>query len=202
MSWVAVGVGAVTVISGVVKSSKAKKEKKKIAKEAANMKEVPLENIADQLKVSTVGAKARQEGQSALEATQMATLQEGGTRAIGVGAGRVAAGSQAVNKDIAVNLNEQQQYIDQVKAEDAGRIRDTKEERNKAKLAALSSQYNAANAAQQQGSAQIMDGISQAGSAYAGKATSAKGTGTGGTGTGAFSSKYGVSGSISDYKKK
>jgi len=196
MSYIMIGTAAVTVVSGIVKSSKAKKEKKKIAKEAANMKEVPLENIAEQLKVSTVGAKARQEGQSALEATQIESLKEAGTRAIGVGAGRVAAGSQAVNKDIAVNLNEQQQNIDQIKAEDSGRIRMTKEERNKAKLAALSSQYNAANVAQQQANAQMMEGIKMGGSAAA-----SKWGGSSGSSSNSFSSKYGVSGSISDYKK-
>jgi hypothetical protein len=44
------------------------------------MKDVPLENIANGLKVSTLGAKNRQEGQSAR--TQTATLADAGTRAI------------------------------------------------------------------------------------------------------------------------
>lgn len=196
MSYIAIGTAAVGTIMGGIKAGDAKKQKKRLAKEAANMKEVPLTNIADELKVSTVGAKARQEGQSALEATQMATLQEGGTRAIGVGTGRVAAGSQAVNKDIAVNLNEQQQNIDQVRAQDSQRIQMTKEQRQQAKLAALSSQYNAAADAEQQGYSQMIQGASMAGSSLGG--TSAKA----GKNTGQFSaSKYKVASSISDYKK-
>jgi len=185
MSFVALGVSgtaalasgvlsAGTGIAGIIGGGKAKK---RAAKEAANMKEVPLTNIADELKVSTVGAKARQEGQSALEATQMASLQEAGTRAIGVGAGRVAAGSQAVNKDIAVNLNEQQQNIDQIRAQDSQRIQMTKEDRKKAKLAALSSQYNAGAAQQQQGIANVISGVGAAASSFGGTSATGKNTG-------------------------
>jgi len=197
MSFVSVGIAGASTIMGGIKAFGANKQKKRIAKEAANMKEVPLTNIADELKVSTVGAKARQEGQSALEATQTAALQEAGTRAIGVGAGRVAAGSQAVNKDIAVNLNEQQQNIDQVRAQDSQRIQMTKEQRQQARLDALSSQYNAAADAEQQGYGNMIQGVAMAGSTLGG--TSAKA----GKNTGQFSSsKYKVASSINDYKKK
>lgn len=186
MSFVALGVsGTVALASGVAStglgiagSIKGGKEKKRIRREAANMKETPLTNIADELKVSTVGAKLRQEGQSALEATQTASLQEAGTRAIGVGAGRVAAGSQAVNRDIAVGLEEQQQNIDQVRAQDSQRIQMTKEQRQQAKLAALSSQYNAANVQQQQGMANAVSGLGMAASSFGGtSATKGKNTG-------------------------
>jgi len=165
MSWVAVGVGAATAIAGGVKASKAAKDKKKLASEAANMKEVPLENIAEQLKVSTIGAKNRQEGQSVLEATQTAALQGAGTRATLAGIGSVAAGSQAVNREISADLDQQQKDIDALKAEDSARIRQTQEERNRAKLAALSSQYNAANDAQQQGIGNMIQGAGMAASA-------------------------------------
>lgn len=183
MSWVAVGVGAVTAISGGIKASKAAKDKKRAAREAENMKEVPLTNIADQLKVSTIGAKSRQEGQSALEATQVAALQNSGTRGILGGIGAVNAGSQSVNRDIAADLDKQQKDIDSLKAEDAGKIRQTKEERQKAKLAALSSQYNAANDAEQQGYGNIIQGVGMsANSGFAGTSkttTAPKFTGAG-----------------------
>jgi len=202
MSWISVGVGAASAIAGGIKSSKAKKEKNRAASEAANMKEVPLENIAAGLKVSTLGAKNRQEGQSVLEATQMASLENSGTRGILAGTGSVAAGSQAVNRDIAANLDEQQKEIDMIKAEDEGRLRNIKEQRNKDKLAALSSQYNAAADAEQQGYAGIVQGASMAGGALASKYS---GTGSSssvkGKNTGQFSSdKYKLKGSIKDYK--
>jgi hypothetical protein len=56
-----------------------------------------------------------------------------------------------VNRDIAANLDEQQNKLTALCAQDSARIRGTKEDRNAAKLAALSSQYNAAADAQQQG---------------------------------------------------
>ncbi|MES2864113.1 MAG: hypothetical protein V4666_08345 [Bacteroidota bacterium] len=168
-SWIAVGVGAATAIAGGIQANKAKKDKKRAAQEAANMKDVPLENVANELKVSTIGAKNRQEGQSALEATQIDALQQAGTRGVIGGAGIVAAGSQAINKDISADLDLQQKEIDAIKSQDAARIRSVKEERQKAKLAALSSQYNAANDAEQQGYGNIIQGAGSAGSAAAAK---------------------------------
>jgi hypothetical protein len=167
MSYVSIGVAGASAISGVVGMTSGGKAKKRAAREAANIKEVPLTNIADELKVSTLGAKTRQQGQSVLEATQVASLQEGGTRAILGGVGAVEAGGQAVNRDIAANLDEQQKGIDQIRAEDSVRIRMTKEQRNQAKLAALSSQYNAGATAQQQGMGNIISGAGMAASAVA-----------------------------------
>lgn len=175
-SWVAVGVGAATAIAGGIKASKAAKDKKAAAEEAKRMEEVPLTNIAEELKVSTIGAKNRQEGQSALEAAQTAALSEAGTRGIVGGFGKVTAGSQNLNRDIAADLDQQQKNIDMLRAEDAGRIRLTKEERKKAKLAALSSQYNAANDSQQQAYGNIIQGAGMAGGALANRPASNSGT--------------------------
>jgi hypothetical protein len=176
MSYVAIAVGAGTVIMGGVKAIKAGKDKKKLARDAANMKEVPLESIANGLKVSTIGAKNRQEGQSVLEATQTATLADAGTRAILGGTANVANGSKAVNRDIAANLDEQQKQIDGIAAEDNARIRGVKEDRNTAKLAALSSQYNAAANSQEQGFGNIVQGAGMAGTAAGGISGTSKAT--------------------------
>lgn len=176
MSWVAVGVGAATLITSGVKASKAAKDKKAAAQEAKKMEEIPLENIAEELKVSTIGARNRQEGQSALEATQTAALSDAGTRGIIGGSGRVAAGSQNINRDVAADLDQQQKNIDMLRAEDSGRIRLTKEERQKAKLAALSSQYNAANDSQQQAYGNAIQGAGMAAGALANRSTSNSGT--------------------------
>lgn len=199
MSWVAVGVGAATAIAGGIQANKAKKDKKRLAQEAANMKEVPLENVAEQLKVSTIGAKNRQEGQSALEAAQIDALQQAGTRGVLGGTASVAAGSQAVNKDISADLDLQQKEIDALKSQDAARIRDVKEERQRAKLAALSSQYNAANDAQQQGLGNVIQGVGMAGSAATGM-TKKTSNGTAPSFTGAGSSVPKSIGWTSKYK--
>jgi hypothetical protein len=55
------------------------------------MKDVPLENIANGLKVSTLGAKI--DRRTVLEATQTATLADAGTRAILGGTANVAKAS-------------------------------------------------------------------------------------------------------------
>lgn len=168
MSYVSIGVGATSAIMGGIKAIGAGKEKKRLAKEASKIKEVPLENIADGLQVSTLGAKNRQAGQSVLEATQTAALSDAGTRAIIGGTGRVAKGSQDVNQDISANLDEQQKQIDGVRAEDSARIRGIKEDRNASKLAALSSQYNSAADSQQQGFGNVIQGAGMAGTAAGG----------------------------------
>jgi hypothetical protein len=180
MAYISIATGATSAIMGGIKAFSGGKEKKRIAKEAANMKELPLENIANGLQVSTLGAKNRQEGQSVLEATQTASLAGAGSRAIIGGVGRVAAGSQAVNQDIAANLDQQQKQIDVMGAEDNGRIRGIKEDRNAAKLAALSGQYNAAADSQQQGFGNIIQGAGMAGMA-AGTSTSGTSKTTPGT---------------------
>lgn len=173
MSWVAVGVGAVTAVGGIIKSGQEKKAKRKAAQEAANLEEVDLNNIGQGLQVSTRGADLKREAQARLDATQTESLREGGTRAILGGAGRVTANSQDVNNAIGDDLDAQQKEIDQIVAEDNARIRGTKEDRKNRKLAALSSQYNAANEGQSQGYGNIIQGL--------------------GTAAGALSSKYGTS---------
>ena len=177
-SWLAVGVGAVTAVSGIVKAGQEKKAKKKAAQEAANQKEVELNNVGEGLQVSTVGSDLKKEAQARLASTQTEALREGGTRAILGGAGRVTANSQDVNNAIGADLDYQQKEIDQVKAEDNIRIRGTKEDRANKRLAALSSQYNAANEGQQQGYGNVIQGLGTAGSALATKFGDTSGNGT------------------------
>lgn len=174
MAWVSVGTGAASAIFGGIQALGAGKQKKKIAKEIANMKENPLTNIADGLQVSTRGVDLQKENQARLASTQMDALSEGGSRSLIGGVGRVSAASQDVNAAIGADLDAQQKNIDMVRAEDAGRIRMTKEERQRAKLAALSGQYNAAATQQQQGFGNMISGLASAGSGIAGKEKIAK----------------------------
>jgi hypothetical protein len=71
------------------------------------MKDVPLENIANGLKVST-GAKIDKKDNLYLK--QHRDISRCGTRAILGGTANVANG-QAVNRDIAANLDEQQNKL-------------------------------------------------------------------------------------------
>lgn len=162
------GAGAVGAITGAVQMIGANKDKKRIAREIANQKEVPLTNIADGMQVSTLGSDLQKEQQSQLAATQTSALQEGGTRALLGGIGRVTAANQDVNAQIAANLDEQQKQIDQVKAQDEANIRSTKEQRQQAKLAALSSQYNAASQNSAQGLGNVIGGLGMVGNSMSG----------------------------------
>lgn len=173
------GAGALTAVTGAISTFSEMANKKKIAREIKNMKEVQLTNIADGMQVSTRGADLKKEKQAQLATTQTSALQDGGARALIGGLGRVSQGSQDVNDSIAANLDEQENNITNVRAQDEQRIQTTKEQRQANKMAALSSQYNAASQNQAQGMANVVQGAGMAGNALAnapaGTAKTAKG---------------------------
>lgn len=178
---VSAGAGALTAVTGAVSMIAEAKNKKKIAKEIANQKEVALTNIADGMQVSTLGSDLQKEENARLGATQIGALQDGGTRALIGGVGNVSAANQDMNARIAAGLDDQQINISNVKAQDEQRIQMTKDQRQANKLAALSSQYNAASQNQAQGMANMVQGAGMAGNSLA-NATS----GTGKTTKGGF----------------
>lgn len=164
---VGIATGAVGAITGAISMITEAKNKKKIAKEIANQKEVALTNIADGMQVSTLGSDLQKQENARLGATQIGALQDGGTRALIGGVGNVAAANQDMNARIAAGLDDQQINISNVRAQDNQRIQMTKDQRQANKLAALSSQYNAASQNQAQGMANIVQGAGMAGNAFA-----------------------------------
>jgi len=164
---VSAGAGALSAVTGAISTFSEMANKKKIAKEINKIKETPLTNIADGMQVSTLGADLKREKQAQLAATQTSALQDGGARSLIGGIGRVSAASQDVNDSIAANLDEQQNNITNVRAQDEQRIQMTKDQRQANKLAALSSQYSAASQNQAQGIANIAQGAGMAGNALA-----------------------------------
>lgn len=159
------GVGAVT---GIVSAISEGKNKKKIAREIANQKEAPLANVADGLQVSTRGTDLQAENQARLASTQTSALQDAGSRALAGGIGRVSANNNAVNAEIGANLDAQQKDINIMGAQDNVRIQNTKEQRAKDKLAALSSQYNASNQSQQMAIGNVVSGLGGIGNSLSG----------------------------------
>jgi hypothetical protein len=164
---VSAGAGALTAVTGAISTFSEMANKKKIAREIKNMKEPTLTNIADGMQVSTRGADLKTEKQAQLAATQTDALKDGGARALIGGLGRVSQGSQDVNDSIAANLDEQQNNITNVRAQDEQRIQGAKSQSYANKLNALSSQYNAASQNQAQGMANIVQGAGMAGNALA-----------------------------------
>ena len=152
----------------------------KSAKNAINnYKRQELNNAAEGMQVSTLGADRQREDQSRLASTQISALQGAGARGLVGGLGRVEAAGQAVSQSIAANLDSQQKDIDQLRYQDEQNIRTMRETREQQDLAALSSQYNA-------GKQQMWDGIggmAQAG--MSGAAALGGGVGTPGNAKGA-----------------
>ena len=164
---VSAGAGALGAVTGVIDMISNGSKKKKIAREIANQKEVPLTNVADSMQVSTMGSDLQKQQQAQLAASQTSALQDAGSRALIGGLGAVTAQSQDVNNRIASGLDEQVNNISNVRAQDEQRIQSIKEQRANAKLAALSSQYGAASQNQAQGMANIIQGAGIAGNAIA-----------------------------------
>lgn len=159
------GAGALSAVTGAITAFSESKNKKKIAKEINNLPENKLSNIGDGMQVSTRGADSQKQEQGRLAATQIGALSDGGSRALIGGIGRVSEQNQNVNAEIGANLDEQQNNINNVKAQDEQRIQGTKEQRANAKLAALSSQYNASSQNMMAGIGGIVGGLGMAGTA-------------------------------------
>ena len=151
--------GGMSIVGGAYNMIQGSKQRKDAKNALNNYKRQELKNVAEDLQVSTLGADRQREEQARLSATQIDALQGAGTRGIIGGLGRVEAGNQAVNADIAANLDEQQKQIDAMKAEDDARIRGIQENREISDVNALSSQYNAGNESFQQGIGQAIGGV-------------------------------------------
>jgi hypothetical protein len=164
---VSAGAGALGAVTGAISMFTEASNKKKIAREIAKQKEVPLTNIADGMQVSTMSSDLQKTQQSQLAATQTSALQDGGTRALLGGMGAITARNQDSNARIAAGLDEQVSNISNVRAQDEQRIQSAKDQRQANKIAALSSQYNAASQNQAQGMATMVQSAGMVGNALA-----------------------------------
>lgn len=157
---VGAGVSAYTAINEANK-------KKKAAKALQELKTPELSNVAENLQVSTLGADLQREEAARTTASQLDALRESGTRGVVGGVGRVAAQNQAQNRQIAADLDQQQKDIDLLAAQDETRVQNVQENRNIRDVSALSSQYDAANQAQQQAIGNTIQGLGSAATSYA-----------------------------------
>jgi hypothetical protein len=172
-----IGTAVVGAGLGVYQTLEGAKQKEQARKALEEYKRQELKNVGENLTVSTLGTDALREEQSKLTAQQIESLSGGGNRSLVGGLGRVEAGNQAVNDEIAASLDEKQKEIDMIVAEDEARIRSMNENREIGDVSALSSQYNAGNEAMQQGIGQAVQGIEMAFNQYEGKADNTTTTG-------------------------
>lgn len=150
------GIGAAT---GLAQALVGARQSKKAKEALEGYQRQRLTNVADELSVYTKGAELQQEESGRFGASAVDALQQGGSRNLIGGLGRVQQGQQRMNRQIAADLENQQARIDQVRAQDERRIQQMQEQREQQDINALSSQYNAGQQQMWQG----IGGIAQSG---------------------------------------
>jgi hypothetical protein len=160
--------GGLGVGMGIYQTIQGAKQKREAQNALENYQRQELENVYDNTAVSTLGADRQIENQARLASGQIASLQGAGARGMIGGFGRVEAGNQNVNQQIAADLDQQQKQIDFARAGDQANIRSMQENRENADIGALSSQYMAGKQDQNTGLGNIVMGAGMMGSAIGG----------------------------------
>jgi len=143
------GVGLAT--SGVQLFQGAK-QKREAEQALENYQRQEFSNVADNLSVYTRGTEMQLQESARLGSSGVDALSRSGARGVIGGMGRLRQAQQQQNIGITQNLEQQQQRIDQIRAQDEQRIRAMQEQREMQDISALSSQY-------QQGSNLISSGV-------------------------------------------
>jgi hypothetical protein len=155
----AISIAAVATAAGTAKAISAGKDRKKALKAIRSYKRQGLSNAYDRATISTLGSDLRREESARGTATAVEALRQSGTRGLIGGLGKVSMQSNLVNRDIGINLDEQQQELDALRAQDEMRLRQMKEQRDNSNLKGLGNKYQQAKADQAAG---IKDAISGA----------------------------------------
>lgn len=161
--------GLATAGIGLYQTISASKEKRDAQKALEAYQRQQLQNQAENLRVSTLGADLQREEQARLASTQVDALQGGGSRTLVGGLGRVEAGNQAVNQQIGADLDQQQIANDRERMNEEIRIRGMQENRENADIDALSSQYQAGKQDANMGLGNIVQGVGSAINQFASK---------------------------------
>lgn len=134
----AIGVG--TAAYGIYQGEQQKKK----AKQAMNDYErAELNNVFDNIQLSTVGTDIAREETQRTASTAIDALQQGGSRNLLAGLPRVQSSINSQNQQIQKQLEEQDLRRSYVIAEDDARIRGVNEQRDAQNLQGIGSQYSA-----------------------------------------------------------
>ncbi len=158
--------GALGTGMGVYDLIKGAKEQADARREMENYQRQKLTNVADGMQVSTLGSDLQRQEQARLAASQNQMLTDSGTRGIVGGLGKVQANNDNVMQQTGAGLDQQQKQINMMQAEDQARIRSMQEDREKADLSALSSQYQSGKMDSHMGAANILQGGAMFGQGY------------------------------------
>jgi len=136
---VAGGAALAKGISGAVQASKAKKALEKFQRQE-------LKNITEGMRVSTLGAELQTEAAQQRFTSSVDALRSGGVRGLVGGLGKVEQAQGQQQRQIASDLDRQQQQIEMMGAQDEARIRGMQEERETFDIGRLAGQQAAGRA--------------------------------------------------------
>lgn len=135
--------GGASLLGSVFKTVGERKRQKDAERALAKMKYQELQNVADDLGVSTLGAESRQRELSRGFATGTEALRSAGVRGVVGGTADLLSSYDEATSDITADLDMQRKQIDRLKALDAQRIREIEESRTLAEIQGLSSEMQA-----------------------------------------------------------
>jgi len=163
------GLGLATAGIGLYQTIKGSKEKRDAEKALEAYQRQQLQNQAENLRVSTLGADLQREEASRLASTQDDALHGGGSRALIGGLGKVEVGNQAINQQIGADLDQQQIANEREMMNEEIRIRGMQEARENADIEALSSQFQAGKQDMNMGLGNMVQGVGSAVNQFAPK---------------------------------
>lgn len=179
---IGLGLSAVGALSQVI-SGESRRVKAKRALE--NFQRQELKNITEGLRVSTLGAELQTQEAQRRFATSVDALRSGGVRGVVGGLGQQEQLQQRQQQQISADLDKQQMFIEQMRAQDEARIRQMIESRESAQIAGLGSEMAAGSRSVQAG----LGGLASTGlAAYQIQSLTGNGVGDGSGGSGAANS--------------
>lgn len=123
-----------------------------------------LTNPYEDLQVSTLGAELQAEEAARFGASGVQALQQGGSRALIGGLGRLQSGINRQTQQIAAGLDQQQKQIDFARAGQDVQNQAIREQREQAQLAGLGQQLSVAQQNKYQGAGTFIQGLQALGS--------------------------------------
>lgn len=120
---------AIAGAAGLAKSAIGASQANRARRALDKFKRQDLTNIADGMRVSTLGADLQREEAQRRFATSVDALQSGGVRGVVGGLAQQEAQQQQLQRQIAADLDRQQMAIEQVRAQDEARIQGMQEQR-------------------------------------------------------------------------
>ena len=163
--------GGAQAVSGAVRAKRAKRD-------LENYERQEVTDLADNLRVSTLGAEQQQEGLAQSESTAVEALQASGARGVIGGVSGVQKNRAQAEQGIAAGLDQQMTNIEQTKYQDKVRQFNTTEGRQNQDIAGMAAEMQAGRAAVQNGLGTIAGAATSGASSYA----TAMGGGGGGGG--------------------